>query len=221
MNNDLQVEWVNPDALCKNSWNSNVVDPENEAKIEASMDRFGMFKPILVRESNGSLEILGGEHRVIVAIRKGISTVPIINLGAIDDERAKEISLVDNGRYGSDDALLLNELLQSLDDQENLSKFLPYSTDEIDSLFASSSIDVDDLTFDDDDESPDLSEPAPTPTIKSHQIMRFKVPVEDSDAVAECIDRIIKEQGFTESDSLTNAGDALVYLIKGGNNDGR
>lgn len=221
MNSELKIDWVSPNKLTKNTWNSNVVDPENEAKIEASMDRFGMFKPILVREHEGSLEILGGEHRVSIAVKKGLLSVPIINLGPIDDDKAKEIGLVDNGRYGSDDAYLLNDLIQSLSDQDSLTTFLPMSNDDIDTLFASSSIDVDELTFDDDDDNTEdnLSE-TNSSSIQTHQIMRFKVPVEDADAVMQQIDQIIKEQNFTESDSLTNAGDALVYLIKGESKNG-
>ncbi|MFH3733079.1 chromosome partitioning protein ParB, partial [Acinetobacter baumannii] len=52
-----------------------------------------------------------------------------------------------------------------------------------------------------------------TTKVQTHQIMRFKVPIEDVDAITKLIEKTIKAQGFTESDSLTNAGDALVYLL--------
>tara|TARA_R110000851_G_C13102760_1_gene569274 strand:- start:52342 stop:53013 length:672 start_codon:yes stop_codon:yes gene_type:complete len=214
MNENIKIDYVDPASLSPNTWNSNIVDPENEAKIEEAMDRFGMFKPILVREKDGKLEILGGEHRVTIAARKGMATIPIINLGDVNDTKAKEIGLVDNGRYGTDDVLLLNNLLQSLDDKEDMFKFLPYSSDEMDSIFASSSIDIDELSFDEDDDNTEkMLEPDAPPPPQTHQIMRFKVSIEDSDRVMTRIDQIIGEQGFDESDSLTNAGDALVHLI--------
>ena len=42
--------------------------------------------------------------------------------------------------------------------------------------------------------------------------MRFKVPVADAQLIKDVIDGIIKLQGLKDSDSLVNAGDALVFL---------
>jgi len=91
--------------------------------------------------------------------------------------------------------------------------FLPYSGDELESLFSTSSIALDDLDIPEDDGSvPDL--PA-AKTVQTHQIMRFKVPVEDSDFVQRLIEQTMKSQGFTDDDSMSNAGHALVHLLKG------
>jgi hypothetical protein len=43
-----------------------LVGPENEAKLKSSVQRLGLFKPIIVRRSRmrrRPYEILGGEHR--------------------------------------------------------------------------------------------------------------------------------------------------------------
>jgi ParB-like chromosome segregation protein Spo0J len=186
------------------------VSPDNEAKIEESIKRLGMFKPILVREVDGELEILGGEHRALVAERMGIAEVPVINLGEISDQKAKEISLVDNGRYGSDDTLQLAELLEQLGSPDDLAKFMPYSDTELASIFSSVNIALDDLDLPDLDESPSLPKERP---IQTSQVLRFKVPVEDVALITELIEKTMKVQKFTESDSLSNAGDALVYLL--------
>lgn len=202
-----------PEALAPNPWNTNVVSPDNEAKLDESVRRFGMFKPIVVRErTDGRLEILGGEHRVAAAVRVGLSTIPIINLGKIDDKRAKEISLVDNGRYGQDNALQLAGLLEELGAVEDLATFMPYSETDIASIFSSVNIALEDLDI------PDADEPAPSlpkdKPVQTHQVMRFKVPVEDSKWLSSLIEKTAKVQKFTDSDSLTNAGDALVFLLK-------
>lgn len=213
MNTDkIEITWADPSSLKPNNWNTNVVSPENERKLDESIDKFGMFKPILVRElPDGTLEILGGEHRADRAAKSGKTRVPIINLGPMTDTRAKEIGLVDNGRYGADDVLALAELLSGLGDQENLSSFLPYSDVELNSIFSSVDIDMSELDIDgDEDISPEL--PAARP-VQTHQVMRFKVPVDDAHKITERIERVINEQNFTDSDSLTNAGDALVYLF--------
>ena len=110
------IQTIKTSELNPNSWNTNIVSPDNQQKIEESIRRFGMFKPLVCRTlENGQIEIIGGQHRWEAAKALGIEIVQIVNLGVIDDKKAKEISLVDNGRYGSDDALRLADLLKNLD----------------------------------------------------------------------------------------------------------
>lgn len=201
-----------PSLLKPNPWNTNVVAPAEEAKIEESIKRLGMFKPVIVRTlADGSYQILGGAHRRDVAMRLGLETVPVINVGAIDDQKAKEIGLVDNARYGNDDTLRLAKLLDGMGSPEDLSTFLPYTDADFASIFSSVNIELDDLDIPDDDAAP-----TPLPkeaVVQTHQIMRFKVPVEDVGTITDLIEKTMKAQRFTEDDSLTNAGAALVHLL--------
>jgi ParB family chromosome partitioning protein len=204
---------ADPASLKPNPWNTNVVSPDNEAKLDQSIRRLGMFKPVVARElADGSLQIIGGEHRAAAAVRLKLAKIPVINLGKIDDAKAKEIGLVDNGRYGADNTLQLAELLDSLGSADELASFMPYSEGDIASIFSSVNIALDDLDLPDVDDTATTS-PKEKPS-QTHQIMRFKVPVEDIDDVTALIEKTMKVQKFTESDSLTNAGDALVYLLK-------
>lgn len=212
----VKIGSIDPAKLKPNPWNTNVVSPDNEAKLEESVKRFGMFKPVVVRTlADGSLQILGGEHRAQVAARMGLAEIPVVNLGMIDDKKAKEISLVDNGRYGADDTLRLAELLKDIGDVDSMLEFMPYSEADFQSIFASETIDLDMLSLGDEDEMP-TSLPAASSAPKSvqtHQLMRFKVPVEDVEAIQKLITKTMKVQGFTGDDALTNAGDALVHLL--------
>lgn len=204
---------VSPVSLKPNPWNTNIVSPENEKKIEQSIKRLGLFKPILVRElEDGTLQILGGEHRATAAIRLKLKEVPVINLGKIDDKKAKEISLIDNGRYGADDSLQLSVLLKELGDSEELAEFLPYSEADLNEIFSSTDIALDMLDFEDDDEAEVASTATQTKPIQTHQIMRFKVPFDDAPIVQAIIENIMKTQSYTHEDSLANAGHALVHL---------
>lgn len=210
---------IDPSILKKNPWNTNKMTPQNEAKLDESMKRLSMFKPVIVRElSDGSLEILGGQHRSESAIRLEMPQIPVMNLGEIDDIKAKEIGLIDNGRYGSDDSLALAELLEELDAESDvdLSTFMPYSNLELDQILTSTEIDLDSLGIEDDpDAEIDVFEKTTTqPKAQTHQIMRFKVPFDDAQTVQDAIEQIMKEQDFTQGDSLENAGDALVHLVK-------
>jgi hypothetical protein len=206
---------LDPRLLQPNPWNTNVVAPDNEAKIDASVQRLGMFKPIIVRMlADGTLQILGGAHRRDSAIRLGMPTVPVINVGAVSDQKAKEIGLVDNGRYGNDDTIALAKLLDELGTPGELGEFLPYTDTDLESIFATSNIALDDL---DELDLDDTAGPLAAPTVRApqtHTIMRFKVPVEDVESITAKITAVMKHQRFSDEDSLTNAGNALVHIFK-------
>jgi ParB family transcriptional regulator, chromosome partitioning protein len=197
--------------LQPNPWNTNrITDPANAEKLRESLRRFGAFKPIIVRTLNGGqLEILGGEHRWIAAQEIGLKEVPVVNLGLVDDKRAKEIGLVDNGRYGEDDALGLQGLLKDLG--EDVLKFMPYSDTELKSIMEASAVSLDDLDSVVRGDLPDLNDVKAAPT---SQVLRFKVPVEDVQWMSKMIEDEMKRQGFKDEDSLTNAGHALISLLK-------
>lgn len=202
---------VEIDSLEPNPWNTNFVSPEHESKLEESVKRFGIFKPIIVRDiGEGKLQILGGEHRWSAAKRLGYSKVPIVNLGPVDEARAKEIGLADNGRYGQDDPLGLAALLKDLGNSDELATFLPYTDIDFATILATESINLDDLKVDDDETLPVLS----PPTGPTHQIMRFKVPVEDQAWISALIEYEMRAGGFTKEDSMTNAGNAFVSIMQ-------
>lgn len=205
--------------LRANPWNTNVVSPANEAKIDESIKRLGLFKPIIVRsvvenEEEMVYEVLGGEHRWRSATRLGLASVPIVDLGEVSDQSAKEISLIDNGRYGVDDAVGLAKLMQELGTPDELSVFMPFTDADMNALFKSvASVNLDDLSLD-DERTPETDPSAGTTSGPTHQILRFKVPVDDAGWVSEMVEKAMKQQGFTKADSLTNAGDALVHLLR-------
>jgi hypothetical protein len=207
----IKTGHIDPAELQPNTWNVNVCSPDSEAKLAESIRRLGVFKPVIVRElDDGAFQILGGEHRARAAQRMGLESIPFVSVGKISDQTAKEISLVDNSRYGTDDALQLAELLGTLGTPEDLTLFLPFSEEDFTAIFSTTDIALDDLDLLSQDESIPTKEPPP----QTHQIMRFKVPIEDAGRVTSVIERVMKTQRFTESDSLSNAGDALVYLCE-------
>lgn len=208
----MQLQHIPPDHLLPNPWNTNRVSAEGMEKLARSLQRNGWVKPVIARDLDGTLQILGGQHRVEAALDLGMSTVPVLNLGVMEDGRAKEIGLIDNARYGADDASELAELIADLGGAKEIGEFLPFTDAELAALgTVIEDDDIDDLL--DGDEDQDKTKPDPTTKPqKTHQTMRMKVPVEDADMVSELLGEIMSDQGFTESDSLTNAGDALVFM---------
>jgi ParB-like chromosome segregation protein Spo0J len=211
---------IDPKRLRANPWNVNIVTPDNEAKIAESLRQLGQFKPVIVRElydaaTKTDYEILGGEHRWQIALREGTPEIDVYNVGVVSDEIAKKISIADNARYGADDTLALGKLLDEIGDANDLQAILPFSESDINAIFNSSNIALDELDLPEefdksDDEKPEAPlEKAP----KTHTIMRFKVPIGDAERITELIAKVQKHEGFSGSDELTNAGDALVHVL--------
>lgn len=212
MKPEIKIVYLPPADLSPNPWNSNSVSIEMLARLKASLIEFGFVKPIIGRAlTDGRIQILGGEHRVTVAIEMGIESIPVVILEDISDQRAKALGLADNGRYGEDDALKLSAILGDLG--ADMLELLPFDEKDLAGIFSASSIDLDELGFDDSapvGELPPADAPRPTVT---HELMRFKVPIEDRDRVEKFIQSVIKTSGFgAESDSMVAAGMALVVI---------
>ncbi|SFJ51290.1 ParB-like nuclease domain-containing protein [Sphingomonas sp. NFR04] len=223
----MKYEMRDPRTITASPWNANVVSHENEEKLRASIERNGFFKPILIRLLDGgggpiAHECIGGWHRNEQAIELGMDEVPCINLGVISDEKAKEISLADNARYGIDDTLKLSELLSELN-AGDLEAVLPWSQRDISAITASLSVDIDDLDIDQptlDEDEDDGEDETPAPKLaKTHQTMRFRNGLNDAARISDLIKKTMSEQGFTKEDDLTNAGDALAFLLLKDDND--
>lgn len=223
---EMDIEYENPHNLRPNPWNPNNVDPINQTKLENSIRKDGIKRPIVVRQlDNGDYQIIGGQHRTEAAIELKMALVPIINRGKISDAEAKKETLLDNYRYGTDNLDRLSELLSDPDigDAEELLRTMPIDEEELAEYFSHlTSVNVDleiddeladkDDDKDDEDETIDLSSGKP---VRTHQIIRFRVSMEDSAKLAELVKVIKSQEGFTESDDLTNDGDALIYLLRG------
>lgn len=215
----VQYLEVPVDDLRPNPFNPNRVSAENELKIRHSIERNGIFKPIIVREvaSVAGYEIIGGQHRWEQAKELGFEKVPVANLGQISDVRAKEIGLLDNARYGVDDTLSLGAILKEIGDAEEIQSFLPYGDTDLTAIWSAQSIDLDELEISQDElkiepEQQKSEDSAPKPT-KTQTVMRFKIGLADAERITRLIASTQKAQGLTTEDELTNAGDALVHLL--------
>lgn len=211
----IQVDTGN---LRPNPWNTNSVGTQNFEKLKTSIQKLGFFKPILVRELvDGTFQILGGEHRWRAAIEQGMPTVPVISVGKISDVVAKQMSLVDNERYGEDDQLALQHLIEEIqaDLEYRLSEIAPFDDEMAATLARETAFDMDKLEeLSRGDETPveaDAREKVERLGVE-HQTMRFKVTFDAADGVTATIKRIIQEQGINTGSDMEDAGEALVWL---------
>lgn len=189
----------NPFDLAPNPWNPNKVSEDNMKKLKASIERLGSFKPVICRElEDGTLEILGGFHRVQIAKELGLTNIPVYNVGSITDTKAKEITLADNARYGNDDIELLQDVLDDLDLGE-LGEIMPFSIGEIEALM-------------DNIEAPDLSEIEEKPS-GDYITLKFKIEADKGDEIMAHISKIAQSNDYKYKDVVSNYGDALYHSI--------
>jgi len=131
-----------------NPWNPNRQDSFMYQKELASLRRFGLVAPLIVRRiraavspsstSNGKrtadssstrYELIDGEHRWKGARELGYKEVPIWDLGEISDAVAKQLTIVLNETRGAPDPDKLGELLMDLLETElptDLLEVLPF-----------------------------------------------------------------------------------------------
>lgn len=211
---------VDPKKLKPNPWNTNHVDTKNQAKLRTSVKELGFFRPIVVRTlPDGSLQILGGQHRTEAAIDLGLKSVPYFNLGVISDEKAKKIGLADNSRYGADDSIKLAKLIEELADPD-LTTILPLQDEDLQAIMRAVDIDLDSLDVlpeetPEEDKAP--PEERPDRPLKTHEIMTFRVTCRDAEAIRNLIEKTIKREGLDDgSDEKTLAGSALAHLLLNG-----
>ena len=133
----LKIIAVNVSELRSNEWNPNRMDEQTFAKELRSIQTYGFIDPVTVRELEGGFQIIDGEHRWKAATQLGIASIPATNLGPIDDEKAKKLTLLYNELRGQAEPALLASLLKDLAATSSVAELadeLPMTSVEIDTL---------------------------------------------------------------------------------------
>jgi hypothetical protein len=190
---------MSPHSLVPNKWNSNKVDRKNFEKLKLSLQNLGSFKPVIAREVGSYLEIIGGYHRCEAAKELGFPEIPVINLGSIDDQRAKEIGLVDNTRYGEDDTELLAKLLDEID-QDLMADIIPEAPVELPTLGDATSELAEGLKREAELED-------------SHKVLRFRLEIDKAEEIEALLSRIAHEKNIRYPDGYSNFSEALYHAL--------
>ena len=127
--------------LRRNIWNYNEMDEVAMEKLKGTIAFDGFVQDIIVFEpddfdENGQYEIIDGEHRWFVAKELGMAEVPCKNLGKLQLERAKALTIKLNELSGRPDterlALIVSELVQQ--DFGEIVSTLPFDEEEINDM---------------------------------------------------------------------------------------
>lgn len=88
-----EIETWPIDKLRPYARNAKMHGDDQVAKIAASMAKFGWTVPCMVAD-NG--ELIAGHGRVLAAAMLGLSEVPVIRLGHLDDAERRAYRIADN-----------------------------------------------------------------------------------------------------------------------------
>jgi DNA modification methylase len=145
--------------------NAKTHDPDQVAKIAASMAEFGWTVPCLVAADG---ELIAGHGRILAAAHLGLTEAPVIVLGHLTEAQRRAYRIADNKLTelgGWDEALLLQEL-QALLAQDFDLGLIGIPEDELDALLA----DADDRPAISDDAADAIPEPPAEPITKPGDI---------------------------------------------------
>lgn len=126
--------------IAPNPWNPNVMDASMKAKERASIEQFGFVDPLTVREvAFDEYQIIDGEHRWRIGQELGMTEFPCWNLGVVEDDVARQLTVVLNETRGKADERRLAELLQDLlkrRDENQLRAVMPFDRERFNQLIA-------------------------------------------------------------------------------------
>lgn len=198
--------------ITPNPWNYNEQDPVTFGKLVKSIRKHGFVQPVIVRrKAGGKLELINGEHRYRAALEVGLTEVPVIDLGKVPDDKAKELSILLNEIGGTPNEDKLSAILRELaTDREfaDLADVMPFDDADIARMLEETARHV-----------PDIPDAAPSPASPSRSAsgsaevqgddsgpgntkwIKFKVAVK---VHAELVDKIT-ELGKDPNDVLVKA----------------
>lgn len=118
-------------------WNANRLDEPMRRRLMASVDRYGLVQPLVVRQVEGGFETVAGAQRLTVLREKGRKAAPCVVLDDLADADAKVLSLALNRIGGSDDVNALGALAREVLGQlppEVVADILPQGLDHLKAL---------------------------------------------------------------------------------------
>lgn len=184
--------------LRPNPWNPNRMTADMMKKERASIREFGFIDPITARIDGGSDEgwyqIIDGEHRWVAGKAEGIEEFPVIVLD-VDEDEAKELTIILNETRGESEPDLLSGLLRDLAERRErirMESLLPFDKGRLDQFLERREIDWEEL----DKRREDLSKRQG----KTDQWVEkvYRMPAAAASVIDEAIERVREEEGVDQ-----------------------
>ena len=154
---ELQVQYIDPQELKPFADNPRHHSERNIQDIQRSIKKFGFTNPILVRQEDNM--VVAGHGRLESAQELGLEEVPVIYLDFSEND-AKLYAITDNRTAETSewDLVALDELVQSLEMDEDELPDTGFYADELEEILAEVQEDVDLYADKDADAVPEVTE---------------------------------------------------------------
>jgi len=113
-----------------NPWNPNEQDPAIFKSLKKSIEDNGFTCPILIRElEKDKYQIIDGEHRYRACKELGYVKIKAENMGIVNDEIAKILTIALNNIKGQDDLIKRAQILKTLNEGQRT--LFPWTKEQI------------------------------------------------------------------------------------------
>jgi ParB family transcriptional regulator, chromosome partitioning protein len=175
-----------------NPWNPNVMSPEMFDKEVRSIQEFGFVDPLTIREhGTDRFQIIDGEHRWKAGMSIGMEQFPCIVID-VDDDTAKELTIVLNETRGTSDQVKLADLVRDLAQRRDQARLqvLPFTPQRLRAMITNSDqIDWDSLR----DKREKMKQD------REHWVERvFRMPVEAARVLDEAVAKVKAQEGIDQ-----------------------
>lgn len=181
---------VDIDSVRPNSWNPKDKDTKEFANVLASIKRHGMMNFIPVRENNG-YEIIDGEQRWRACKELGYTKMLIYNEGAVDDLRAKELTVWWQVQVPWNDLSLAKMITDMLEQYESIA--VPFDEAELERMKKLAKFDFEQYSKD--------NMLTPPPTADLLQNFMVQVTKDQFEVIRQALNKAIKDSGKEILDS--------------------
>lgn len=186
---------VAPGDLAPNPWNPNEMDPDMLDHARASIKEFGFVDPVTVRTLGKGYQIIDGEHRWRIALEMNLPTIPVYDVGDVEDTVAEQLTIVLNETRGQANPQKLGALLRNLmarETKESLLSHLPYTREAFDRLTGLPNLNWNDLAS---QKRPQLSGERPSAWVER----TYRMPKDSAGVIDEAIARVREtDEGTSE-----------------------
>jgi ParB family chromosome partitioning protein len=187
-------------------WNANVMDPPMQTRLRASIERFGLVVPLVVRRlDDDRYEAIGGAQRLAVLQGLDMRTVPCVLLET-DDANARLLAQALNRIQGEDDLGLRAELLKEVLEQVPQAEVLRLLPETAQSLEALASLGQQDLA-----EYLQNFQQAQGAKLKH---LTFQLTPVQLEIIEEALARMMPQAKESQEDNPNPRGNALFLLCK-------
>jgi ParB family transcriptional regulator, chromosome partitioning protein len=194
------------DKLIEAPWNPNREDASMLQHLEASVRRYGLVEPLVVRPAqNSHFEVLSGNHRLKILRSLGLDGTSCVIVD-LNDQEARLLAQALNSIHGQDDLINKGEVLRTILSTISPDKVISLLPESMESLQALSSLGQEDMAH-------HLQAWQRAQEVKlKHMILQFSG--QQLVVVEEAVSQILSQVRYQDRNNPNTRSNAIYLLCK-------